>query len=268
MPDPRRHPPIALTRSCPRPPGIEALGAHCLLAGHWWTRAHALETRVLPEAVLILCLAGRGWARVGRRRAAVGPGDLLVCPAGIAHSYGCDPEAGWEIHWVHFQGAHGEALCRTAGWTGARPVAPAPEPRALAARFAAVLETLGRTGAGMPWDAAGALHALLGELVRQCVAPAGGGLLALADASVESLDELAARAGCSKHHFCRRFKAETGRSPWQVVLERKTERAKELLLGTRLSVKEIAALLGFPHADYFARLFRRHTGVLPSAYRG
>jgi AraC family transcriptional regulator len=83
-----------------------------------------------------------------------------------------------------------------------------------------------------------------------------------------SLDDLVARSGYSKYHVIRIFKEETGCSPWQYVIERRLERARELLLGTRLSVKEIATQLGFNTPDYFARLFAKQNGVTPSRYRG
>jgi len=263
----REHPPIQITRTCPQPPGIERLREWCAMAGHWWTKQHQLDSRLLNESVLIFCVAGRGWVRVRQRRFDIEPGDLFLCPAGSEHGYGCDPETGWEIWWVHFLGAHATALCQSAGLAAACPVLRPEAPSTVVTHFSALLDALGRQENSTPWDAANHLHLLLAELVRKRRRQQES-LVDLADASCESLAELVARTGMSKYHFCRRFREETGISPWQYVLERKTERARELLLGTSLSVKEIAAVLGFPHADYFARLFRRHSGVTPRAYRG
>jgi len=92
--------------------------------------------------------------------------------------------------------------------------------------------------------------------------------MSLIDINCKSLEELAAKAGYSKYHFSRIFKEQTGQAPWQIVTERKIERAKELLLGTFLSIKEIATELDFNHPDYFASLFARHTGITPKKYRG
>ena len=72
----------------------------------------------------------------------------------------------------------------------------------------------------------------------------------------------------AKALHCTNNLKQTGKAPWAVVTERKLERAKELLLGTFLSIKEIATELGFNHPDCFARLFARHTGVTPKKYRG
>lgn len=43
--------------------------------------------------------------------------------------------------------------------------------------------------------------------------------------------------------------------------------ACSMLMGSELSVSEIAARLGFDNFAYFSKLFRKHTGVSPSTYR-
>ena len=45
------------------------------------------------------------------------------------------------------------------------------------------------------------------------------------------------------------------------------QHAQELLAGTRLSMQEIAAEVGFSSTQQFQALFRRVTGVRPPDYR-
>ena len=256
---------IRVTRSGPPlPAGV----LRCSLAGHWATREHSLDVRRLDETVLIHCVAGGGWCRVAGRRHAVGPGDLFCCPPGVAHGYGCGA-GGWEIHWLHAEGAAAARLCELAGFTAAHPVrALGPDP-AVVGGLTRLRDTLSGSGPTVAWDASGHLYALLLTLVKSARRGAGGPDLAgLITDDCACLDDLVARSGYSKYHFCRRFKAQTGSSPWQYVTARKLERARELLLATRLTVKEIATQLGFNTPDYFARLFARHTGVTPTQYRG
>ncbi len=258
-----------LTRSCPQPPELVALGEACCIAGHWRIREHGLKSRRIDEAVLLYCVGGAGWLRVGKRNSTLRPGQLGLCPAGIDHGYGCDPDIGWEIWWVHFRGARAEALAKQAGLSAAQPVGTPGICRPLIGSFSRLLEALSGTGPDVPWTAAERLHGLLLGLTRwRGQSAPDRSLTELATDACLNLDELARRAGYSKYHFCRRFKAETGRTPWQYVLERRLEQARELLLDGRLSIKEIAARLGFPNADYFARLFARSTGVTPRRYRG
>jgi AraC family transcriptional regulator len=82
-----------------------------------------------------------------------------------------------------------------------------------------------------------------------------------------TLSELAASAGLSPYHFLRAFKASMGMPPHSYQLRLRMERARELLATTRLSVTEIAGQVGYDDPGYLARLFRKHYGTTPSAYR-
>jgi len=44
------------------------------------------------------------------------------------------------------------------------------------------------------------------------------------------------------------------------------QKAKEMLKKPNVSVRDVSRLCGYSDANYFARLFRRMTGVSPSKY--
>jgi len=71
----------------------------------------------------------------------------------------------------------------------------------------------------------------------------------------------------SPWYFTHLFKAATGLSPKQYMMQRKMKRAAELLDESFLSVKEIAADLGFDHQSHFSREFKKHSGASPSERR-
>ena len=83
-----------------------------------------------------------------------------------------------------------------------------------------------------------------------------------------TLTSLARCAALSPFHFARAFKRTTGWAPHQFVTIRRIERARHLLMRTRESVESIAAAVGFSNLSHFRRLFRAHTGILPSDLRG
>jgi len=83
-----------------------------------------------------------------------------------------------------------------------------------------------------------------------------------------TLDRLAAVALLSPFHFARAFRASTGLAPHQFVTARRMSRAVTLLLGTGLSVVDVAHAVGMSNVSHFRRVFRAHTGVLPGAIRG
>jgi AraC family transcriptional regulator len=82
-----------------------------------------------------------------------------------------------------------------------------------------------------------------------------------------SLEDLAAEAAMSTFHFAREFKRATGTTPHQHLLKFRVERAKELLVESRLPLAEVGLRTGFSHQSHFTRLFRRYTGTTPQTYR-
>jgi AraC family transcriptional regulator len=81
-----------------------------------------------------------------------------------------------------------------------------------------------------------------------------------------TLDELAAEAGLSVRQFCRAFRASTGTSPHQYLLQQRIARAQRLIaLGRPLA--EVALECGFADQSQLTRVFARHVGLSPALYR-
>jgi AraC family transcriptional regulator len=81
------------------------------------------------------------------------------------------------------------------------------------------------------------------------------------------LEELAAEAHLSPYHFARAFKRTTRLAPHEFVTARRMDRALALLVSTRHAVPTIAHRLGYQNVSHFRRVFRHHTGLLPSQVR-
>lgn len=64
-----------------------------------------------------------------------------------------------------------------------------------------------------------------------------------------------------------RFRCALGSSPARELMRARIERARELLGGTDLSIKEIAYLVGFSEPRMLSRCFLKETGERPSEYR-
>lgn len=63
------------------------------------------------------------------------------------------------------------------------------------------------------------------------------------------------------------FRATFGVSPRTMLQHLRMEHAKNLLLETSLSIKEIAARVGYPQQHDFNRMFNRYAGIAPSKWR-
>ncbi len=79
--------------------------------------------------------------------------------------------------------------------------------------------------------------------------------------------DLAAEVGVSPFTFFRQFKHDVGTTPLAYISALRLERAKRLLLSSKLPVEEIAQRVGFDDAAYFSRFFRRNTGRPPTSFR-
>ncbi|MEV8442165.1 AraC family transcriptional regulator [Actinosynnema sp. NPDC051121] len=84
------------------------------------------------------------------------------------------------------------------------------------------------------------------------------------DANV-SLDELAAVAGCGKHHLLRSFRRAYGVPPHRYRTLLRLDRAMAMLVTGR-SVAEVAATLGYCDQSQLNRHFRQALGMSAGAY--
>lgn len=82
-----------------------------------------------------------------------------------------------------------------------------------------------------------------------------------------SLEALAQQAGFSSYHFARLFRQTMGESPHQFVLRQRVERAQRLLKETDEPLAHIALESGFANQSHLTRIFKRHLGLTPRAYR-
>ena len=82
------------------------------------------------------------------------------------------------------------------------------------------------------------------------------------------LKDLAEIVGLSPFHLARAYKASTGNSLWQTVLEKRVKAARRLMLqSAQLPLAAVAGQCGFESYGQFIAAFRKCFGVLPSVYR-
>ncbi|WP_053367842.1 helix-turn-helix domain-containing protein [Bacillus sp. FJAT-27245] len=82
-----------------------------------------------------------------------------------------------------------------------------------------------------------------------------------------TLDKLASHVSYSPYHFSRMFKEETGLPPLYFVSSMRLQRAKELLLNTNLSVRDIGLEIGQQSLGTFTTRFTKSVGVTPAHFR-
>ena len=82
-----------------------------------------------------------------------------------------------------------------------------------------------------------------------------------------TLPTLARLAGLTERSLIRRFKAATGDTPTGYLQILRIESARQHLENSRAAVEEVTRMVGYEDVSSFSRLFRKHTGLSPGAYR-
>ncbi len=82
-----------------------------------------------------------------------------------------------------------------------------------------------------------------------------------------SLDDVSREVDISPYYFSKIFKEETGENFIEYVTNIRISKAKELLQGSDMSMKEICAAVGYSDPNYFSRTFKKNVGVTPTEYK-
>ncbi|MBT2620736.1 AraC family transcriptional regulator [Chryseobacterium sp. ISL-6] len=82
-----------------------------------------------------------------------------------------------------------------------------------------------------------------------------------------TLEEISQSVGMQKSSFCVFFKRMTGKSFFTYLTEFRIESSCQMLLKTKLSVKEICIASGFSDIPYYNRVFKKIKGMSPGYYR-
>ncbi len=233
-----------------------------------------------PQAILIYCLRGKGFLKLGRTVHSVGPGNLMVIPPKVPHSYFSDEGRPWSISWVHIYGKEVEQLI---GWLGTSvqdPLLYAPDLKRIEAAFEDMYSCLKYNYSD------GGLLSMTTELLRfVSVLRMNRGYANWQKQSAEmrvretrafmerhidvtlKLGELAAQAGQSVSYYSKLFKEQTGQAPMDYFLQLKIRKACDLLNQSEATVAEIASKVGYADPYYFSRLFKKIQGSSPTVYR-
>jgi len=82
-----------------------------------------------------------------------------------------------------------------------------------------------------------------------------------------TLADISAAAGLTRMHFAAQFRAATGMRPHDYLLQRRIDRAQELLRDPKLALVDIALSVGFQTQAHFTTVFKRFAGETPNRWR-
>ena len=236
------------------------------------------QGRVLHEHTALYVLRGEGEfesAAAGRRQ--VAPGTLILLFPADWHRYRPDKKTGWDEYWVSFAGRQMDELVRGGFFSPAEPLMDVGPDETVLRCYLDLLD-LGRAEPlGFQQLAAAGVYSILAaaltasrrrgssEKDEQRVREAKVYLEEHVEASV-SIPDLAKALCISPRHLSRLFRRHMGMSPHEFYVQLKMRRVQQLL-GTDLSLKEIAHRLGFESPFHLSRAFKNRFGEPPSQWR-
>ena len=218
---------------------------------------HRFGPAVRKYTLIHYVMRGKGvlYARGGTHP--VREGQAFVILPGETTTYQADMQDPWFYRWIGFDGALSHHFAQLP------PVLTLPE-----SFFAKMLHLSSRSSA-TEYLLAGELFSLYAYLFRN--AQNGNSYVDKVENYVRSnymnpirVERIAAELGLNRRYLSRCFKEKFGCSIQEYLIRVRLEEAEQLLLHG-CSVKDAAILTGYEDASNFSRIFKKHTGRMPSS---
>jgi AraC-like DNA-binding protein len=235
--------------------------------------------RILNEFQINYVTHGSGIYESMDARYPVHPGSLMIIRPGIWHRYRPEAKSGWVENYVGFDGPIPRELFGQRRPWALRPVHTIGNREEFIDTYFKIFEIVLEERPGFQQVASGMIMKLLGYMVsfekqRNFTGKRVERIIREACFEIREnvsrpLDfkDYAERHQIGYSYFRKMFKQYTGVAPARYQLDLKIRQAREMLVSTDRSIKEIAFALGFHSIHYFSRIFKKKTGISPSELR-
>ncbi|XOV93002.1 MAG: AraC family transcriptional regulator [Bacteroidota bacterium] len=235
--------------------------------------------RRLAGCYLIYIPTGRGSIDTQNMHRNILPGDVIKLYPGEWHRYRPDVKSGWEEYWIGFEGsAFDEYLSKSLFAEEKSSIVNIGHHDDFIYLFNQAITISRKYSSAFNKLLTGIVFQLVGYLDTPVYHPIPGKkdnyvyehtLSKIRQELKEGIDfhDLAKQLGMSYSHFRKLFKARSGFSPQDFLINERLEYAKRLIKSSDLNIKEIALKCGFNSIYYFSRLFKERTGYSPKYYR-
>ncbi|MCP3894631.1 MAG: AraC family transcriptional regulator [Bacteroides sp.] len=241
---------------------------------------NADKGRVLREYQLVYITKGRGlFSSDSTPEKQVCKGRLMMLYPGQWHTYCPMKQTGWTEYYIGFEGPIVDSMIKHAFLTREQQILEVGLNEELVSLFTRALEVAEADKICTQQYLSGIVLHIIGMIlsisknkifeisdVDQKIEQAK---IIMNENVLRNIDpeELAMRLNISYSWFRKVFKDYTGYAPAKYFQELKLRKAKQLLVSTSQSVKEISFLLGYQSTEYFFSFFKKHTGLTPLEYR-
>jgi AraC-like DNA-binding protein len=236
-----------------------------------WGWGQFFERSVCRFHALELVTAGNATFSQNGADYLVEAGEVFCLRKSCRHIYRTGPAGFLHKRYIQIEGAALSAMLAATNLTIADHV-KLSQPTMVTRLFREITQLVMSKPAGFQLQASEKVYRLLIELGRETHPPCPVAIQRALDFMEQNIDgnptlaDIAATAGLSATHFTRLFRSHRQMSPIAWFIQRKMDLAKHMLMETTLSIKEIAAAVGFSDPLYFSAQFKKHVGVAPKFY--
>lgn len=241
---------------------------------------NAQKGRVLREYQLVYITKGRGlFSSETTPEKQVCKGRLMVLFPGQWHTYHPYRQTGWNEYYIGFEGPVIDNLMKGGFLSKDNQVLEVGLNEELVSLFSRALEIAEADKISSQQYLGGIVLHIVGMILsisKNKIFEVGDVDQKIEQAKIimnenvfKDIDpeELAMKLNISYSWFRKVFKDYTGYAPAKYFQELKLRKAKQLLVGTSHSVKEISFMLDYKSTEHFCSLLKKRTGFTPLEYR-
>jgi AraC-like DNA-binding protein len=237
------------------------------------------EGRVLDEFQLVYITKGEGKFYTSKKTCVdVKEGDIMLLMPGLWHCYYPSKKTGWNEYWIGFKGEVMDLRARNGFLNNENCIYKVGMRDEIVNLYQQAINVATTESTAYQQVLAGIANLLLGlsmaydkeqQFENYTVLQMTKAKMIIRENIYSKItpEEIANTLNMSYSWFRKTFKEFTGLSPASYMQKLKLQAAKDSLVSTNQSIKEIAYNLHYDNSEHFSTQFKKHIGLSPKDFR-
>lgn len=237
--------------------------------------SYQIQREAFDSYLLILTLDGSGTIETSLETSVCKKEEMAVIDCNEAHAYRANEK--WEFLWIHFNGKNSKELVKML-LAHQGNVVHMPETSLTSRFFSLLVHQTKKDSIGEEINMSSYIHLFLAEALnstwkKEATNPKSV-MVNEAIGYIESnyknkitIADIAGFVRYSESSVVHYFREETGVSPYEYIIRKRLNKAKELLKTTNATIGEISEEVGFNSEANFIKTFRIKNNMTPNAFR-
>lgn len=237
------------------------------------------EGRILDEYQLVYITKGEGKFYTNKNKSVdVKEGDIMLIMPGLWHCYYPSKKTGWNEYWIGFKGEVMDLRARNGFLNNENCIYKVGMRDEIVNLYQQAINVATTESTAYQQVLAGIANLLLGlsmaydkeqQFENYTVLQMTKAKMIIRENIYSKItpEEIANSLNMSYSWFRKTFKEFTGLSPASYMQKLKLQAAKDSLVTTNQSIKEIAYTLHYDNSEHFSTQFKKHIGMSPKDFR-